>query len=95
MQSGSRELGEDGTVRFCKEGNCLPPSTLTMGEVRANGMDAVLASIGVKLGLERAGDGVADEVRELRVIKDAEPGINAAGATLSSARAGLDAVQPG
>ena len=95
MQSGTRKLGEDGAVRLCKESNRLPSTTLYLGEVRANGMDAARASIRVKFGLERTGDGVTDEVRELRVIEDAKPCVNVASDTLSSVRAGLDVVQPG
>ena len=66
---------------------------MDFAEVRADGMDALLGSIGVELGLEGTVDGDTDRVRELRVIKDAKPCINVAVDTLGSEWAGLNEVK--
>ena len=76
MQFGTSKLGEHGAVRLGEENNCFPSASLYLAEVRADGMDALLGSVGVELGLEGTGDGATDEVGELRVLKDAKPGIN-------------------
>ena len=92
---GPCELGEHGAVCLGEENNRFPADSLYLVEVRADGMDVLLGSVGVKLGLERTGDGVTDEIGELRVLEDAKPGINVMIDTFGSERAGLDVVQHG